>query len=687
MRVIEAGKSLIKVTVLGDPLIGFSFITPRRTKVFHGDRIALAKFLQKIQAKDDETSPRSERGVTYQAMADEIIDGTDTTIWVWSTMMDLLNENNKNNKLGFKESNNRSKIMRSSRKLREGREEYFVCRDPLDKNTYYCGTISKIRRDREADNAGLEQYDFYQYSIRKGFLQLEDNDSIYVEVLGRNQGINMYFEYEGVDSNGNPVGGSGSPFLSVNEDTIVAISPQEAMRDYLISRGLLEENISRRNEGVISDDDNKIKALIDYLGYEVNTSLEVEEDSDDSLYGEGDIFETPQGDYAVLTNDEADRAFSVKFLSLWDEKGYSMFKEDFQNWILDNCLNDEELFNQVLFDLSIKIYDDPAKYIEFLDAETLQAMKAEIKNLVSIYSENQEEIQDRILDYETFFLTNPDKVEQEYIDAVILEVDKLEDVDLFTLAKENEIGFLYSDNMAENCVNSIGGVVEFIKANYLGDDFINLVEPFVDVEKLLLEVKAKDGRGSLLSEDKEEVAHSYDGDTFYIYKNSGEDIVDTYIEPIMETPIEYEPEYIDEPTFSQNDYDYEPQYESKRRRVKEATMAPLKDYISEKRYPNLTELLFIAYMRLNKHYIGSWRKLFGDDDRLSSLVVTDLRKLEDAAIEILDSPELSQDWREAKKYKKWLKVFYQTSYKRYIDEFEEILRITLGDQESDEEDF
>ena len=54
------------------------------TRVFNGDIDAFAKFLMKIKAKDDAEDPRSYRSMTYRNMAQEIADGGDNVIYVWS---------------------------------------------------------------------------------------------------------------------------------------------------------------------------------------------------------------------------------------------------------------------------------------------------------------------------------------------------------------------------------------------------------------------------------------------------------------------------------------------------------------------------------------------------------------------------------------------------------------------------
>lgn len=91
MKIIyHEGKKLIKVKVLFDGNRGWTLSWNNKFKSFFGSREDFAKLLQKVKAKDDAQSPKSFRSMTYLSIAQEIADGTDTTIWIWEKDLNLI---------------------------------------------------------------------------------------------------------------------------------------------------------------------------------------------------------------------------------------------------------------------------------------------------------------------------------------------------------------------------------------------------------------------------------------------------------------------------------------------------------------------------------------------------------------------------------------------------------------------
>lgn len=76
------------------------------TRVFNGSIEGFAKFLRKIQAKDDAVDPKTFRSMTYMNIAQEIADGGDNVIYVWSNMWP---DNGKKTKV-YSEDKNMRKI-------------------------------------------------------------------------------------------------------------------------------------------------------------------------------------------------------------------------------------------------------------------------------------------------------------------------------------------------------------------------------------------------------------------------------------------------------------------------------------------------------------------------------------------------------------------------------------------------
>ena len=77
---------LIKVKIFFDGNNAWTLNGQAGTKVFHGDINAFAKFLQKLKAKDNFQDPKSFRSMTYKNIAQEVINGTDNTIFIWSNI-------------------------------------------------------------------------------------------------------------------------------------------------------------------------------------------------------------------------------------------------------------------------------------------------------------------------------------------------------------------------------------------------------------------------------------------------------------------------------------------------------------------------------------------------------------------------------------------------------------------------
>ena len=105
----------------------------------------------------------------------------------------------------------------------------------------------------------------------------------------------------------------------------------------------------------------RFEALAKFLGVEV-------EDLTVSKYDER-VFENEEaGEYIVLTEEEADEAAEENLKELINELGLQSFTEDFQQWILDNCV-DSDWFAEALEDYEIgyieEIRDEKSDYEEY----------------------------------------------------------------------------------------------------------------------------------------------------------------------------------------------------------------------------------------------------------------------------------------------------------------------------------
>lgn len=87
---IEEIRSIIPVNVYWNGKGSFDLSFPGGHKVFNGSPESFAKFLMKLQAKDSSSQPRSLRAMTYSSMVNEIMEGKNTLIYVWSNYMNNL---------------------------------------------------------------------------------------------------------------------------------------------------------------------------------------------------------------------------------------------------------------------------------------------------------------------------------------------------------------------------------------------------------------------------------------------------------------------------------------------------------------------------------------------------------------------------------------------------------------------
>lgn len=97
-------------------------------------------------------------------------------------------------------------------------------------------------------------------------------------------------------------------------------------------------------------DDARRKALADYLGIDVE---------DVAVAGDGE-FDTPEGDYLVLTEDEAYDKALESIQGTIDEMGLDAFTENFRDYILNNLLDDYHIKEEAI----VEYYVDYAEDIE-----------------------------------------------------------------------------------------------------------------------------------------------------------------------------------------------------------------------------------------------------------------------------------------------------------------------------------
>ena len=125
----------------------------------------------------------------------------------------------------------------------------------------------------------------------------------------------------------------------------------------------------------------RIEALTKFLGVEV-------EDLTVSKYDER-VFENEEADeYIVLTEEEADEAAEESIKELINDMGLESFTEDFQQWILDNCV-DSDWF---------------AEYLEDYERGYIEDIRCEESDYEEYETRLAEEMEDAGVDTEEEFL-------------------------------------------------------------------------------------------------------------------------------------------------------------------------------------------------------------------------------------------------------------------------------------------
>lgn len=116
-------------------------------------------------------------------------------------------------------------------------------------------------------------------------------------------------------------------------------------------KGKKGKNESMETIADITDEERR-RALADYLGIDI----------EDVEVAGGDEFDTPEGDYLVLTEDEAyDRALE-DIQETIDDMGFGAFTDNFRDYILNNLLDDYRIKEDAI----VEDYED---YVEDIEQE------------------------------------------------------------------------------------------------------------------------------------------------------------------------------------------------------------------------------------------------------------------------------------------------------------------------------
>jgi hypothetical protein len=112
----------------------------------------------------------------------------------------------------------------------------------------------------------------------------------------------------------------------------------------------------------MKNNNERITALASYLNI---PEIEIE-----NLYGYE--YETPEGDYYVVTEGEAEELAKEDIINMFDELGLESFTEYFRDWIIRNAL-DQDWFEEAVRESTESYVEDIAYEGDRLEEELLDA--------------------------------------------------------------------------------------------------------------------------------------------------------------------------------------------------------------------------------------------------------------------------------------------------------------------------
>ena len=182
----------------------------------------------------------------------------------------------------------------------------------------------------------------------------------------------------------------------------------------------------------------RIEALAKFLGVEV-------EDLTVSKFDERVFDNEEAGEYIVLTEEEADEAAEENLKESINKLGLNAFTEDFQKWILDNCV-ESDWFEEALVDYYTSYIED---------------IRDEEPNFVKYESRLDEEMDDAEVDTEEEFL---DYLIDSYDDPLEWFKDSFGSEEFESICEENDL--IDWDSVIEEAI-AVDGCGHFI-ASYDG---------------------------------------------------------------------------------------------------------------------------------------------------------------------------------------------------------------------------
>lgn len=124
---------------------------------------------------------------------------------------------------------------------------------------------------------------------------------------------------------------------------------------------------------------DKIEALAEYFGI----------DADDIVDEGDDYFDTPEGEFRVFTEEEADEVAVEEIKNIFDDLGLDSFSSDFQTWVLNNALDEDEVNNFI--DTEIDYFENEEEDEDLLSyLHSLDTLEDKIGYIKDLYGDSEE---------------------------------------------------------------------------------------------------------------------------------------------------------------------------------------------------------------------------------------------------------------------------------------------------------
>ena len=264
------------------------------------------------------------------------------------------------------------------------------------------------------------------------------------------------------------------------------------------------------------------------------------------------VYETPVGEFSVLTDKEADDAFRQTIKDFIDYEGVEGFSEDFQKYILNNCI--DESSKKYLLEGIEECATEYMEDISFEDGFETNTLTRQQEEIIEFLNENTNEISfdiDNVKEYEKYRETVFEHLYEEgkiEFETDLDDINNLKKYEGKTPEYAYEIAeFLksYDDNSdryielyAEDYSNDYkNNPLEYYQDNFGEEEIKAMIAKgkiTFDIDKIAEEVERSDGRGNLMAScDGNENEQYFEGETFYIYQQDNT-IIDKVVDMIDE---------------------------------------------------------------------------------------------------------------------------------------------------------